>query len=437
MRGVLALIGGAAGAQAVAVFASPLLTRLYTPEDFGLLAVFVALLGVLSVVSSARYEVAVPIPKTDTAAFSILLVGIFVNAGFGAMLLLAVCLFRVPIAAIFELPVLADYLWMMPAAVLLVGLYRSLYFWAIRDKSFGSVARTRLTQATLGVATQLGLGAFHVGPVGLVVGNILSQTAGVLTLARLLRGRLGVFIHRTSRKRCFAMALRHNRFPKFDLPAAGLNALGANLPQMLLAVLFYPAVAGYYILAYRVISLPVSIVGQAVGQALYGHAAEALRAGQLDRLVRRTAMLLLLLISGPLIFIFLYGELLFSWIFGQQWATAGVYASWLMLGASIQFVYSPLSLMLLATAGQHLNLAIQLVLFGVRSLAIMLGYFFGDPQKAVMAIAFADAVGYSLGLVLILRRVRQAASQGEVRLPERLRPLDDRAKRTVEGTDSV
>ena len=38
-RGVSVLVGGTAGAQLLTILAAPLLTRLYGPEDFGLVAV--------------------------------------------------------------------------------------------------------------------------------------------------------------------------------------------------------------------------------------------------------------------------------------------------------------------------------------------------------------------------------------------------------------
>jgi O-antigen/teichoic acid export membrane protein len=105
--------------------------------------------------------------------------------------------------------------------------------------------------------------------------------------------------------------------------------------------------------------------------------------------------------------LFLYGEPLFSLIFGPNWNTAGIYAGWLILGAAVQFVYSPISLMLLATNSQHLNLIIQIFLLLAKSGAIAYGFLQANPLLAVIALAFADCLGYFLGLMLTLRQIKR------------------------------
>jgi O-antigen/teichoic acid export membrane protein len=406
-RGVVALASGTAGAQLIAVLSSPLLTRFYKPEDFGVLAVFVALLGVLSVVSCLRYELAIPLAKTDSGALNTLVLAVSINLIFSLAISVLIVVFREPIADLLKVPRLAQYLWILPIGVILIGTYRSLTFWAVRDKAFGIIARTKVTQALSGLGTQLGIGVLHGGPLGLITGQVIGQSAGVIFLGRQLIQKFKSLKHAIRHKRIVTAAIIHSRFPKFDLIAAGINTVAANLPQFLLAALFSPTIAGFYLLAYRVISMPVAILGQAVGQALYSHAREAAANGSLFRFVCRIAGVLALLITVPLIVLFLYGQPLFSWVFGADWSTAGLYAGWLILGASVQFVYSPMSLMLLATNSQHVNLAIQIFLLLAKSGAIALGFFKADPLVAVIALALADSSGYLFGLILTLRQVKR------------------------------
>lgn len=407
VRGVVALAGGTAGAQILAVLASPLLTRFYRPEDFGVLAVFVALLGVLSVISCLRYELAIPLSKTDSAALNTLALAVSINLIFSLTVGMLVFAFRESISDLLKVPLLAKYLWILPIGVILIGTYRSLTFWAVRKKSFGTVARTKLTQALGGMGTQLGIGAFHGGPLGLIVGQVIGMSAGVILLGRKLTPKFKLLKHAVRQKRIVTAAIRHSRFPKFDMLAAGINTVAGNLPQFLLAALFSPAVAGLYLLAYRVISMPVAVLGQAVGQALYSHARAAAVNGSLFRFVCRITCVLVLLIALPVIVLFSYGEPLFSWVFGAGWSKAGLYAEWLILGAAVQFVYSPISLMLLATNSQHINLAIQIFLLSARTGGIVLGFLKADPLVAIIALASADSVGYLFGFILTLRQVKR------------------------------
>jgi hypothetical protein len=64
-RNVLKLAGGTAGSQVISVAAAPILTRLYGPESFGGLAMFVSLLSLLNLVGSLSYKLDIPLPEDD------------------------------------------------------------------------------------------------------------------------------------------------------------------------------------------------------------------------------------------------------------------------------------------------------------------------------------------------------------------------------------
>ena len=407
LKGVLALASGTIGAQLIAVLASPLLTRFYTPVDFGVLAVFVALLGVFSVVSSMRFELAIPLARTSVEALNTLALAISLTFGWSILFGLFLWGLHGQIISLLDVPLLAPYLWVLPFGVFLIGTYRALTFWAVREKHYNIIAHTKISQALLGVGTQLGIGAMLGGPLGLVTGQVVGQSAGLMLLGRRMFERCNLVKRSIRCRRLAASAIRHARFPRFDLSAAVVNTTAINLPQFLLAALFAPAVAGYYLLAWRVVSMPVSVLGQAVGQALYADARDAAGKGRLFGFVCRIAGVLALLMVVPLTGLFAWGEELFIWIFGPGWGTAGCYAGWLIVGAAVQFVYSPISLMLLATNSQHVNLAIQLFLLAAKSGAIIFGFLNADPLLAIIALASADAVGYSLGVLLTLRQVKQ------------------------------
>lgn len=153
--------------------------------------------------------------------------------------------------------------------------------------------------------------------------------------------------------------------------------------------------------------MPLAILGQAVGQGLYAHSREAIAAGTLHRLVLKVASALLALITLPLLVLFAFGEELFEMIFGPDWNTAGTYASWLILGATAQFVYSPISLMLQAMNAQHINLALQILMLTSRTAALSFGHFASDALTAIIALAVADMGCYALGTLLTLSQARK------------------------------
>ena len=171
VRGVTVLVGGTAGAQLLTVLAAPLLTRLYSPEDFGMLAVYASLLALISIISSLRYELAIPLPEDDAeaaniAVLSLILVGLStLLAGF--MMLLA----SQPLANVLGLPGLARYLWLLPIGVLFGGTYTIFNYWSVRTKRFTTIASTKLRQAVAMIALQLT--AFKLGDIALLYGHVV------------------------------------------------------------------------------------------------------------------------------------------------------------------------------------------------------------------------------------------------------------------------
>lgn len=210
-RGVSVLIGGTAGAQLLAVLATPLLTRLYGPEDFGVLAVFTAMLAFFTVISAGRYELAIPLPESDQDAAHVTVLG------FALVLcttLIAAVVFLVwpqQIAKAINAPQLAGYLWLIPFGVFFLGSYQVFSSWAVRKKQFSELAKTRVYQSISTLAIQLG--GHALGPLALLFGHAAGQGvgAGGLAHAALKRPEL----QQVSLPGMRAQARRYKNFPIF------------------------------------------------------------------------------------------------------------------------------------------------------------------------------------------------------------------------------
>lgn len=399
------LAGGTAAGQAIIVLASPLLTRLYSPEDFGLLGVYAALLLIIGVVVSLRYQLAIPLPEDDQEAAHIAVLSLLLVVGTTLLTGLAVLFFRQPIADVLNIPALARYLWLLPLGLLLLGIYQVFNYWAIRTNAFPAIARTKLTQSLSMVAMQLG--GYAVGPLALLLGQVAGQAAGSTSLGMLAIRKSWPAFQAVRFPGVLKAARRYRRFPKYDVPAAALNALSLRLPPVLLAALFSPAVAGFYMLAERVLAMPMSMVGQAVGQVLYGRSREAIGNGQLGRLTRTIVVVLSSAIVFPAVLVFIFGQDLFSLVFGSAWREAGIYASWMIFGLAIQFIYSPISVILMASEDQHVNLYIHAFMLVAKLFAIGSGLYLGDPLFAVIGLAISGGIGYGIAILIVIARAEK------------------------------
>lgn len=410
LRSAGLMAGAAALGQLLMLAVTPLLTRLYEPSHFGLFAVFSAFMGLVLVISSLRYEFAIPLMRNDRSARSMLVSVLAINALTAAAALVAILIWRDDFARLMNTPAVANYLLLIPLGLFGAGSYRALNLLALRKNHFNVVAQTKLAQSFTMVAIQVAAGFAGLGAIGLIIGHILGFTAGVARLARDAGVRLRVLLTPFGAWRRTAVLLKgHDRFPRFDVPAAVVDFLAVQLPNLVLAAIFGPAVAGVYFLADRVLTAPMSMVSQAISQAVLADARQTVAQ---RRLLRQTVLIVLGLaaaVTVPTLIIAVAGEQVFSWIFDENWRQAGVYAAWLVPGFSIQFIYSSISTTLMVTKGQKLNLVIHLSLLALKVLALWLGYQTGDPLKTIIGLSLANFIGGLLAIGGVLAHIAWAA----------------------------
>lgn len=411
-RAVFSLASATAAGQLILLLAMPLLTRLYTPAEFGVLAVFTAIMSVILVISSMRYEFAIPLPRNRQSAQVLLFLALLINAGVAVITLIMVAFFYEEIARLSGIPELSGYLWLLPVVIFCAGSYKAFNYWAVRKQKYTSIARTKVLQSVANVITQIITGFVGLGAMGLILGQLAGQAAGAFRLARgteltaMLRGGIDW-------ARARVLLGKHRRFPIYDVPAAFVNAMSTQLPNLLLAALFNPVVAGSYMLAERVLSMPMALLGQAVGQVLFGSSRIASDSGALYAMGLRAAFGLTLIVILPAFVVFFFAGDLFVFLFGADWQEAGQYAAWMIVGLSVQFVYSPISLLLLATEGQKVNLYIHTIMLLAKAIAVLYGYKLQSPLLAIICFSIVSAVGYGLAIVVLLLHVRKFTSDRE------------------------
>ncbi|MBK5940059.1 oligosaccharide flippase family protein [Halochromatium roseum] len=397
-RGVSVLVGGTAGAQLLTVLAAPLLTRLYSPEDFGLLAVYASLLALIGVISSLRYELAIPLPEDDGEAANVAVLSLIL-VGISALLSgLLVWQLGPAIADMLGVPALAGYFWLLPVGVLLGGAYTVFNYWSVRTKRFSTIAGTRLRQALATVAIQLA--AFKLGGIALLYAQVAGQSVGTTSLGRPALASAG--FRQVSWRGIVKAAGRYRRFPIFTTWAGLFNTGGTQLPPVMIAAFFTAAGAGLYALAHRVLTLPLTLFGSALQSVFLSSAAEAYRNNQLAGKVRRLLNILTQIAVPPALILALTAPDLFALVFGEEWREAGVMAQWMTPWLVMQFCTGPLTIINAVAEKQHLGLIMQVQLFVVRVAMILLGAYYGDLLLTIVLFSVGSAVSYFVFLWVVL-----------------------------------
>jgi O-antigen/teichoic acid export membrane protein len=400
LSNIASIAGGTALAQLVALVASPVLTRLYSPSDFGAFAVFTSMVILSLPLACGRYQVAIPLAQTDDDARQLVALCFGLTLVMTAAVATIVMAFGSELAAAFNASAILRFLWLVPialagATMIDVGTYA-----ATRQKRFTELFRSKVTQAVSMIGLQLLLARFGAG--GLMAGDAASRVAAgtVLNWRTSIVGAL-----RGARARAIrAVAVEYRRFPLLYVWSSLLNVANVQILPLLMSAAFGTATAGQFSLANRIVFLPLTLVGQAVANPFYERAATAFRTAPetLPAFVARTQKMLFLAALLPTIVLMAAGPWLFGFVFGRAWVEAGHYARIFVTVLLAQLVFSPVSQLFNILGKQHVHLVWSALLCAATFGAVQLVAPWG-PRATVYALAAINLVAYGVGLLLIAR----------------------------------
>ncbi len=396
LRNVTILTVGTVFAQALMVAALPMLTRLYSPEDFSLLAVYVAIISIVTVVSCLRYNIAIPLPEHDADGIALLAVALLAACVVSMLCALPVILAPEATARLIGQLGLRPYLWMVPVGVFIASVYNALQYWASRKKRFALVTQTRMTRAVGGVGTQLGLGVVNPAPFGLIFGHMIYGGLGIAGLFRNLVRDDRALLGELERSNMQKQARTYRRFPLYSVPEALFNTAGAQLPLIIIAAMVAGPEAGFLFLAMRVMGLPMGLVGSSIAQVFLAEAPAKLRDGTLADFTRRTMWLLFRTGAPVMIAVGVIAPLFFPLVFGPEWARAGWLVAWMTPWFVLQFVASPVSMAIHVLGHQRMALALQVAGLVLRVGAVLIAGAVSLEERTSEIFALSGAVFYGI-----------------------------------------
>lgn len=267
-RRVVVLLGGGTLGQLLGAIALPVVTRLYTPADYGVLGIYMLLLVILVPLATLHYEAGIPAAESDQVGARLVVLAI--SAAACTALVAAVCLFvfGAQITRFSSFRDLLPYGWLVPLGLTLAGAYQALSCWCIRKHDFKLLARTKIAQGAGMVFAQLLLGVSHFGPAGLLVGHMLGQSSGITTIIRRIRAKDRDSFHQINADAVLKVARQYQRFPKISVGALLLESASVNVPLLFFAGMYGVTVMGWVSLAFNVLT-PFSVLTVNIGQVYF------------------------------------------------------------------------------------------------------------------------------------------------------------------------
>lgn len=400
-RSVALVASGTAAAQVISIVFSPIITRLYGPEAFGVLGTFTALLAILTPIAALSYPIAIVLPKHDADAKGLVRLSIRLSFITSAIIGLLLLIVEKPLLDLLNIGEVGTFIWFVPLAMLLSVWLGVATNWAVRKKLFQLMARVAVINALIQNGLKAAIGLFAPFAWGLIT---------VATLGNAMNAALYYFgIRKQSYQelsdeykslRQMELAKKYGDFAYYRTPQIVLNAASESMPVLMLTALFEPAAAGFYALGKLVLGAPTQLLGQSVRTVFYPHFNETIQSGRsgTELLLKATCSL-----AGiglvPFVIVMALGPWLFALVFGNEWIVAGEFASWLAMWAFVGFINRPsvAAIPVLKLQGFFLSFEILSTLF--RAGALYFAYVtYGTALSAVISFSLVSAL---LNAVLI------------------------------------
>lgn len=402
------LVIGTVVAQSIPLLLHPFLRRIYSPEDFGALAVYLNIFGILTIVASLRYEATIVLPKNNNEAANILGLTWILALLFSLLVLIVLLLFKNSIVELINFPEqYADYLYFLPLSCAVFSIYQSMNYWLIRQKAFKASTGNKIVRRVVEGIVQVGLGMAKFSG-GLFIGDISGNVANMVSGIRQVF-RNGFDVKIVTRQKIKYVFRKYIDYPKFNVLPTLLSSAATVLPFLFINKLYSTETVGYLDLSRLVLSIPLIFISATISQVFFQRITEKKHlALSIKKDIQGVFYLLLAVIAIEIIVIELAGEWLFGFVFGDNYALSGTYSQILVFSFALNFITSTFSSVFITFEKIRINSIWQTGYFiGICSLLLFDNITIEDFLKVYVIIEIVMHAIYCTMMYLIVRNYEE------------------------------
>lgn len=399
LRNVSTLAFGTIISQAIVVLSSPLLTRIFTVEDFGVLQIFTSITVFFAVISTGRYELAIGLPKEDDDALRIIKLIIFI--GFAISTLYFITIFILKFFFKYE-----DYTrflvgnnaYVAPIYIFFIAIFSALSYWNQRKKKYKLITYSNAIQVISATFFSILFGflGFHDGMIWSLVIGIIVACFYILIKENL------VLVIWNQKNNLLALAKVYKSFPRYMIFSdLSLTASQQFIP-LIFSVLYSNTIVGLYSLANRMLRLPNIVLTSSIANVFRNDAIDEIRnKGNCEELYISTFKKLIFMSLPIYILVFIFSPKIFVLIFGVKWEMAGYFARVLSTMLLFEFVATPLNTIFYVREKQKIFMRLQVLNAIIGGILIYLGYnLFND---ALYSLILFSAGSIIFNLILLFK----------------------------------
>lgn len=406
VRHTVTLLSANAGAQLINFLLIPLIARFYSPNEMGVLSLFLSVTGILMIFANGQYSPAIVLPKEEKHAESIFSICLFSNFAF-TLLLFVICLLTGrKILEGLRYDTLIPYLYYMPPFVFFSALGVTFTYWYNRHHRFSLNATYTFSQGLFNGILKTVLGYLRQGVYGLINANIASQAIGLLLSFIPMQNKQALFHFRWNEMKKQAICYRN--FPLYEMPHVLINMIGAGLPILILSSYFNMEQIGYFSMALTLGFRPLNLFSNSINQILYQSLSEKKNKKErmspvLKSFVYKTT---LVLIPSMVVLFFIMNPIVIWWL-GSKWQPTVILLQiilpWLFgmtLTASLAFIPD-------LFAKQKTAMWIEIMTVILRLVAIGIGCYYRQFNLSIILYCFMSCLAISIRFIWYSVLIRQ------------------------------
>jgi O-antigen/teichoic acid export membrane protein len=389
VKNVLTLVSGTSVAQLIPILVSPILTRIYEPEDFAIIGVYMSVAAILSEIVTGKFELAImnaDNEKEQTNLITLTLLVIFMSSA------LFFVLFTLFFDKIPFLNVEGNQYWkyLLIVSILILGINKLLVYLNIKRKSYKRIAYSKVSKSFTLSMFQLGL--YFLKYLGLIIGYFISLIIETIVLIK----ENVKYFKKLSFKGLTKVLKRYKKFPLFEVPSSLFNIGTIQAPIMLIPNYFGPVYGGFYFQAYKILTMPISLIGGAIGQVFFEQGSIIKDDDDLfSDLVFSTHKKLFYLSIIPIAVLSIFGDDIFSFVFGTKWRAGGEYAMIMTPWIFFNFLTSPISTIIIIKEKQNIGFIFVFFMSFFRLIGLLLGvFYFKDLYITIILFSGVSAISY-------------------------------------------
>lgn len=382
----------------------PIITRLYLPDAYGSFQLFASIVMPIAVFAGLGYSGSIVLPQKDSVASNMLCISL--------VLTVLVTVLTIPLLWIssdfflswLKAPELKAYLWLIPISVFTHGLYLSVRFWNVRNKRFGRIAVSRISNALVNKGILIGAGFAGFATFGsLIVGSIAGSMAMSGVLGKHIWKENGELFKRNIRWHNLIQGIkRYRKFPMYNLWTDLFARFSSTFIIFLFAFYFSKTVIGHYGLGLVVLSVPMTFIGSSIGEVFYQRGAKTRHENTSDLIVAKLLKQMIWISMLPFLILAVAGDDIFAFVFGAEWSEAGVYAQILSFKIFLDFIITPAKILTNILEKQEMGFILYLVIALTSCVSIVVGGLLNNIYVALGLLSLLNGLAtIGFGLLMI------------------------------------